>query len=235
MLREIKKQLTLNYKDLLLGLGICLGSGVIFLGVAAIILALHGPTFIPPVGSIVFYGAAAVFVFILGIAYVGLQFNMVLKMGAVRRQYLLTCGLVLAVYSFALLLLGHLWNLAETAMLRAMGAQLPFVVAIPFGWLLVAALGVTMGSVWAGSLLARYGRGGFWAVWGIWMLISLGPNLVANAADPHRTDTVARAVQAAIAFLARLPAEGGWLLAAVALAAMFAHTWFMMRRVRATD
>lgn len=235
MLKEMKRQITINRSTALTGLAVAAGIGVLCSLIMIIIILSAGASgAFPQMGGIAFSVGAAFFTLIMAIGGVSAQFNMALKMGAVRRQYLLTWALLCFVYCFAMMLLGNLWGLLDRVILQSAGVEpVSFMFSIPLAAFI--SLAVTVFGCWAGSFIMRYSRKGFWFMWAIWMLASLGGSQVMSALSSSRTDIFARGVQAVARFLGGFSVSGLWILGLVVIVAMAAHTWGMLHRVQAND
>jgi hypothetical protein len=235
MLLELKRQTTVGKNDALLGLCVAVGCGL-FLDILMLILtaAFGDISAFPPLGSIGVTFGASLLALIISINTIGIRFNMALKMGAVRKHYIPVCALLCFGFSFVGMLAGRLWVFLDAALLRIMGVTLfPFVLSFPV--MLLVSLGVTIVGCWIGALLMRYGRKGFWVMWGICMFISLFGSQVGTVFTTERQDFFAHTVRAIVAFFASWPISGVWVVAFVLALAMVAHTWGILRRVRAYD
>lgn len=235
MLLELKRQTIVGKNDALLGICVAVGCGI-FLDILMLILtaSIRDITTFPPLGSIGVTFGASLFALIISINTIGMRFNMALKMGAVRKHYIPVCALLCFGFSFLGVLVGRLWVFLDTALLRMMGVTMfPFVLSFPV--MLMVSLGVTIVGCWTGALLMRYGRKGFWVMWGLWMFVSLFGSQVGTVFTEERQDVFARTVRAIVAFFASWPISGVWLVGAILVLAMAVFTWAILRRVRAYD
>lgn len=236
MIKELKRQWVINDKDYLGGAAIMVGVALFLIGIFAVIARVSGGMVeLPQVGSFVFYFGGGLYILILMVAHIGVQFNLALKMGAVRHLYLPATLLLCFSAGFAIMLLPYLWYPVETLLYRAAGIVSLGGPLLPVYWVALLAFGVCLVGAWMGALIVRYGKVGFWIMWGLWMFVSVFGTQIGNALSPGRTDGFARFVQGIAGFLGKLPLPGLWGLAALAVVAMAAHTWLILRRMRVTD
>lgn len=235
--KELKRQLYINRKDFLLALAIPAGMGVFLTGVLVCLGIFTGETEnFPPLGGIGFYFGAGLYGLIMAVGCSGVHFNMALKMGAVRRRYLLASAIIIWGTCFALLLLGNLWSFAEKGLAALAGIRLDVVLYVGPHWAALAALAITIIGGWMGALLMRFGKVGFWVIWALWMVLSLGggqlAGLVGNSA---RTDPFARGARVVFAFFESLGLSALWALAALALIALAVSAWLLLHKARVQE
>lgn len=236
MLKELKRHLTMYKTETIWQFAMVLAVPLLINIVAFIVYSVSGVgTTFTHLGAYTMIGVTCMFTLVLCINRTGVQFNLALKMGAVRRLYFAANFLLMWASCFVLLMLCNLMALAETAVFGLIG------VTLSPNWLLSPLLGaglavvvVVLGS-WGGALIMRYGKGGFWVMWALWMLPTIGGSQISAALRATRTDPFARVVQAIAAFLAKFPALGLWAVALVLLVALAVHAWALQRKAAVTN
>lgn len=227
MLREIKRFFTVNLNDFFVGLGLCAGTGL----VSSIIRMVFNNT----LNISFFLWLAVLYAGLLGYSYVGMQMNLALRMGALRRNFLFGAMVFSFLAGFVLILLTNLWHFVDIGLLAIRGISLPWTLQI--GPLRAAGLALVsaLAGCFLGAVSLRGFRGGGWVIAACMLLPTYGWLIIHNAMEPDRTDGFARMVQGVAHSLGSLPAFAGWLLGAAALLAMALGCWLLVRRVAVHD
>lgn len=233
MIKEIKRQAYLNRKDPLVGLAVCAAMGLIFSILSVVLFRTDEDA--AYLGTILFMVAACVMGLLQSISAFGTIFNLALKMGAVRRQYLAAALVVNWAGCFVTLLASYVWRLVDKLLFAAVGiaegASLPVGVLAMLGISLVA---VVVGG-WIGALLQRYGKVAFWILWVVWVFGGLSMSRIAHMLETENPGPLARVLQAVARALHSLPPVLLWLLPVVILLALGLHLWLMLHKARAAD
>ncbi len=196
MLRKIVVQ---NREDLWLYVSVEGGLFLLAQLVTGWIVAVRNPGSVTLLSGALLPAAAAILVLIASLSYVMVFFQTALRFSQTRRRALgLTVGLTGVQAAFALGLAALLaaverwlcpwlwaalagkegWGVLEQAGPPPDGARLWIEPVALDGWLwpLFAAAGLALGLI-LGAVVQRYGGKGAWAIWGIWMAASFGPQL----------------------------------------------------------
>lgn len=111
-------------------------------------------------------------------------FDLLLRCGVTRKSSILAVVahmLVMTYFSFVLaFVLGELDRLIARFWMQAMHLQAVELVDghIPLYILLLIPLALTVVGLGGGALLQRFGRKGFWVLWGAWMVLMLGQSVI---------------------------------------------------------
>lgn len=236
MIKEAKRQLYLGWKDYLLQILVTLGAALLLTAIAAIVVAATGDVdFMPRVGAAALCGVAGFYSLFACVANIGVRFNSVIKMGAVRRNYLLVNLVISFGITFALIMFANAWALIENLVFAPMGME------VVWGWFIKPlpaagiALAVNVFGIWAGSMMMRFGKAGFWVMWAIWMVVFVGGSQVSSALSEERTDVFSQGVRGVVAFFEKWPLPGIVWLGAVVVLAFGLCAWLVLRKAPAYD
>ncbi|MDL2325148.1 hypothetical protein LJC61_08420 [Ruminococcaceae bacterium OttesenSCG-928-A16] len=236
MLKEIKRHFYINRKDYATSLMLAIGIALLADLIVMIVLQFQPGAFMPPISSILFVAGSALYGLIFAMGAIGGQFNMAIKMGAVRWQYVLVFALLNITQTFVLIMLGNAWQFVNKGLLQIAGGQPMFTFTLSPLWAIALAILVTLFGLWIGALLMRYGKAAFWVLWAFWVFSGAGSGAIANAiTEPGRTDIFARIVKSIAAFVTVLPVSALWLGGVLLMAAIAGHAWFILRKIPAQD
>lgn len=121
-----------------------------------------------------------VFMHFFGItfSFVG-EFNMALSMGATRKSFVGSYALFNMVELAGLELLLFVLGKIELALISVIYPQCEIILDVTqyFQWkyLLAVIVGMTVVELFLGAVILRFGMKAFWAVWAIWMFLTLVP------------------------------------------------------------
>lgn len=238
MLREMKRQLVLNYSGYLVALAVCLFFALFTGTLFAALGAMEDEPVLISLSTIFFYAGICISTWVLTLSNLGYRFNMALKMGALRKQYVPAVIIISWVFCFVVLLFGNLLFLADKGVAAFYGIQLEDVFSMTLPWAAGLATASTALGSWSGAMLMRHGKAGFWVIWVLWVLPGMLNSVVNSALNEQRTDAFARFVQriaAAVTYSTSVSIIVGIAAAAVVLGAIAAHTFFMLHKVQAQE
>ncbi len=244
MLKEIKRQLKLKKQELAMMAALSFGGAllmVIFFNVVAVTgnftSMVDGveQAVVPDIGSLVHWMIVGLMSLIFIIFSISVQFNMALSFGALRKFYVPAVLLVYWVVVSVLMEVGRLWKMVGK--LVANKANLPFdsFVDLPFWSLPLISLAIVIVGFWAGAVVKRYKKAGFWVVWGIWMFVFVGQGLLERALERLPGNPLTAMANWVKAAVLALPAGAIIGLAISLLLALLLHGWSMVRKASAAE
>lgn len=234
-MRELKYQFTMNKDDFLLGPVISVGIALLGAGIIGWLNIARGKQEIATISAVLAAVIGVLYGLLLGYGGVAIQFNLALKMGAIRRRFLPSILLLGFGVVFVILQLGNLCAYAESALLHWAGAPSVRTVYVSLPLALGLAAGVALVGTWVGSIAMRSRNMGNGFLVGAMIVPSWGFALFASGLDEDRTDWLGRSVKAVAGFFTSLPPWGVGLAMGVCACAVLGHTWFLLRRAAAKD
>lgn len=185
MLRACGREFRLQKEDFL-GMGaIALGGVVLTEVVVNLVMALGKPDSYFLLGPFLLFLVGGFVAVMLSVGYWLTAFPMGVKMGATRREMVAGVAGVTVGMSLLLLTFPALDYLLERQLgvgywVNTVGRALEFdlLYYIPWwGWPLAAVLCPVVGLL-VGTVILRFGRKGFWVIWGIWMAGCFVPQML---------------------------------------------------------
>lgn len=211
----LKNAIKMNLEDLWPFLAVEGGFFLLYEIIEAIILFVGKPDTSGAIAGLIVLAMGIMMNLFVGGCYPVLNMDMLLRYSVTRKTALFatlgTMTLNMAVSMTFAALLG--W--VDHSIARAWVSALPWVVGVesvepPLWAYFVVGLGVVCLAFGAGAVLQKFGRKAFWVLWGAWMLLIVGFNII----DWHVLDTLnvpMMAVAAAAACLVSL-LGGSWLM-----------------------
>lgn len=211
----LKNAIKMNLEDLWPFLAVEGGFFLLYEIIEAIILFVGKPDTSGAIAGLIVLAMGIMMNLFVGGCYPVLNMDMLLRYSVTRKTALFatlgTMTLNMAVSMTFAALLGWVDHFIAQAYVNA----LPWVVGVesvepPLWAYFVVGLGVVCLAFGAGAVLQKFGRKAFWVLWGAWMLLIVGFNIV----DWHVLDTLnvpMMAVAAGAACLVSL-LGGSWLM-----------------------
>lgn len=237
MLKEIKRQIRLNRADYISVVASAVGAALLADVIVMIVLAFNPGAEVPALGPVILSSVAMLVVWILVLGAFATQFNLAIKMGAVRRNFVLARLVMNFILAFGMMLLAYPWRFLSRWLIGGLaGGTIIFDFVFSPGLAAVLSLAIVCSGMWLGAMFFRYGKVAFWVVWAITVLPGIFINQITDAAtDPARTDLAARAVKAAVAWAVRFPAVMFAAIGLLVLMAISGHSWGVLRKIPAQD
>lgn len=242
MLKEMKRQLKRNGKDMLTiylfaaGVALILTVLIALLTAAGVFkpdLSQVDARIMPDIGGIFFWVITGFTTMVFTAVYVVVEYRLVLRFGALRKYYISCLLLRTAVFTVLMMESGRLWWAVSLGAGKLFGLQLEPIPALsrwilPMVSLLLVALGF-----WAGALIQRYQQKGAAFVWLIWMFVFLGWGLIRMMLD-RLFDGLGTKVATFFSEAFAGMGQGGIILMGIlAVMALVFHGWRMVRKAEA--
>ena len=185
LLRACKNQLILQRGDFLVMALVALGAVALGEGVTTLVMVMADPEDYFMLAPFLLFLVAGLTTLVLSAAYWMTVFPMGVRMGATRRE--MVAGTLCLTVVMNLMLFGFvaLSNLLERTLgvgywVNTVGKELeidPLYLVPGWAWPLLV-VGCTLGGLLAGTVVLRFGRKGFWVLWGAWMVLALLPQFL---------------------------------------------------------
>ena len=211
----LKNAIKMNLEDLWPFLAVEGGFFLLYEIIEAIILFVGKPDTSGAIAGLIVLAMGIMMNLFVGGCYPVLNMDMLLRYSVTRKTALFATLGTMALNMTVSMSFAALLGWVDHFIARAYVNALPWVVGVesvepPLWAYFVAGLGVVCLAFGAGAVLQKFGRKAFWVLWGAWMLMIVGFNIV----DWHVLDTLNVPMMAVAAVAACLVSllGGSWLM-----------------------
>ena len=211
----LKNAIKMNLEDLWPFLAVEGGFFLLYEIIEAIILFVGKPDTSGAIAGLIVLAMGIMMNLFVGGCYPVLNMDMLLRYSVTRKTALFATLGTMTLNMTVSMTFAALLGWVDHFIARAWVSALPWVVDVesvepPLWAYFVVGLGVVCLAVGAGAVLQKFGRKAFWILWGTWMLLIVGFNIV----DWHVLDTLNIPMMAVAAVAACLVSllGGSWLM-----------------------
>lgn len=238
MLRAIKKQFAIQWRDWVLGYLCVLVVSMLGVLMANVVMQFgqEAESYVS-LGAIMGCGMAVVYSGLWTMMQLGICFNQEISMGYTRSRFFVSFYTVNFVGNFLMVLLLLLIGLGENQLYHVLypgGENEINLIPYLFRVGLPAAFALSMAAGLCGVLLMRYGRKAFWALWGLWMFGFLGIPYISDAVKDAPDSFLGMVGNAFTQWLKAVPGNVWIILAAVFSLLSFGITFLFIKKQQVT-
>lgn len=234
MLKAIKQQFQVSWKDWSWGIALILGAAVFGQILLAFIMYSEPTVTYIPVGTIMAAIAAVLYVGIMVITQIRVQFHIQVSMGCIRTRFFVTYFLLsfaAGVLSWLLVLaVGYIENILNPIWYPGLGNELdmmPYLIK----WGIPAAALTTVIGGFCGVLIMRFGKVAGWILWGIWMFACVGFPQFHEATEEVPNSLFGQIGFGVMSVLTSVPGHVWFIILAVVSVFCFAASYVMLRKM----
>ena len=185
MLSACIKQLKLQKKDFLQVGIVCVSFVAVAELIVNLVMCFGDPESYFMMAPFLLFFMFSIMALAISVAYWTTAFSIGLRMGATRRE--MTVGVLFQTLVMNVFIIAFAWlelllerTLGVGYWVNTVGKDLEFDVLFSLPWWswLLSVLVCTVGGLLFGTVILRFGRKGFWVIWGLWMAGALGPSLL---------------------------------------------------------
>ena len=187
MLEMIKKQFQIRYKDLFGILATAAASFAASTILLTVIMAYGKENTVFEIGTFMVIVMIIVLSIMVGTVKFTTQFNNAISMGKTRKNFFVSYTVVTIVMTSLEAIMVYAFHYIERMEFRIFYTAIPLefdmstVLRVPY--VMMAVLLCSTLQLLLGSMVLRFGRKFFWAIWAVYMMICLLPSRVEKAMD----------------------------------------------------